>query len=68
MATEGVCSDTVNGWLWYCDEHDTHGNADSEGEARRIGFAHVDYFVDEHDADPCEIIVWYRTEHERTES
>lgn len=69
-ASEGVCPDTINGWLWYCDEHDTHGNADSEDEARHMADAHVDYSLEleeDEDPDPCEVIVWMRTEHERTD-
>jgi hypothetical protein len=34
---------TRAGWLWYCDEHDTHGNADSEDEANFMGRAHAYY-------------------------
>jgi predicted DNA-binding transcriptional regulator AlpA len=34
------CRDTTEGWLWYCDEHDTHGNADSRDEARFVASAH----------------------------
>ncbi len=69
-ASETVCTATIAGWLWYCDEHDTHGNADSEDEARRMADAHGDYFLDlarGDDPDPCEIIVWMRAEHERAD-
>ena len=27
VASESVCPDTAAGWLWYSDEHDSHGNA-----------------------------------------
>lgn len=66
-ASASVCSDTINGWLWYCDEHDTHGNADSQEEAQHMADAHVDYHLelDEGEADPCDVMVWFRTEHER---
>jgi hypothetical protein len=41
------CKSTVTGWLWWCDEHDTHGNADSEDEAAVMAGAHEDYFNQE---------------------
>lgn len=64
LAAASVCSDTVNGWLWYCDEHDTHGNADSEDEAGYMAHAHSDYHLDpqDGDGDPCDVIVWPRRE------
>jgi len=34
---------TMNGWYWYCDEHDTHGNADSKKEAMMIAKAHFKF-------------------------
>jgi len=34
---------TIGGWYWYCDEHDTHGNADSEDEAEFISEAHIKF-------------------------
>lgn len=40
VATSDLCPGTVNGFLWYCDEHDTHGNADSLEEAEALGDAH----------------------------
>jgi hypothetical protein len=66
-AMESVCSATTNGWLWYCDECDTHGNADSQEEAEHMADAHVDFWLpdDGDHADPCEVIVWRRTSHER---
>jgi hypothetical protein len=62
MASRSVCPETVQGWIYYCDEHETHGNADSENEGRHMAAAHVDYFL-EHDgetADPCEVFVFAR--------
>lgn len=67
-AMESICRDTAQGWLWYCDEHDAHGNADNEDEARHMAAAHVAFFMDDPDADPgdeCPVIVWQRTGHER---
>jgi hypothetical protein len=40
-----VCPATIAGWLWYCDEHGTHGNADSEDEAAAMVDVHVRYFT-----------------------
>ncbi|HEX6516992.1 MAG TPA: hypothetical protein VF049_15610 [Nocardioidaceae bacterium] len=64
-AMSSVCTDTISGWLWYCDEHDTHGNADSRLEAETMADAHSDFF-DEDGGERCEVIVWQRTPHERT--
>lgn len=67
--TREVCRDTVSGWLWYCDVHDTHGNADSQDEAQHMADAHRDYFWDPEDEEyeeGCAIEIWMRTEHERT--
>lgn len=66
-AMAGVCADTTSGWLYYCDEHDTHGNADSEEEALHMADAHVDFFDSEEDGgdEPCQVVVWQRTPHER---
>jgi hypothetical protein len=63
MASRSVCPETVQGWIYYCDEHDTHGNADSEDEARHMASAHTAYFLDhdEGQADPCEVFIFART-------
>jgi hypothetical protein len=69
-AMESVCPQTVAGWLWYCDEHDTHGNADSEEEAEHCADAHSEYMLminGAEDAIGCRTVVWYRTPHERTQ-
>lgn len=57
-----VCDSTASGWLYYCDEHDTHGNADSREEAEWMADAHVSFYVDqeEGESDPCQVIVWSR--------
>lgn len=49
---------TVAGWYWYCDVHDTHGNADSEGEADALAGAHEAHkqLVDG-EIDGCEVVV-----------
>ena len=66
-AAENVCSDTTAGWLWYCDEHDTHGNADTEEEAQLLAGTHELFWEaqQDEDEDPCPILVWRRTPHER---
>jgi hypothetical protein len=44
---------TVNGWYWYCDVHDTHGNADSEAESWFVAAAHNEWhYVNENEPDP----------------
>jgi hypothetical protein len=59
-----ICSETIAGWLWYCDVHDAHGMGDTEGE----GYAGADSHQ-MHSAGPdglaCDIVVWLRTPHER---
>lgn len=70
---EDLCSDTVAGWIWYCDVHDAHGNADSRAEAKHVAHAHRQFHAeaanaaqeDQDDDEGCDIVVWMRTEHER---
>jgi len=64
-AQENVCSDTTNGWLWYCDVHDTHGNADSQDEADLLADTHAMFMDDE---EGCDLVIWQRTPHERSKS
>jgi hypothetical protein len=45
---EGITC-TVAGWYWYCDVHDTHGNADSKDEALHMAQAHSDWHYDDMD-------------------
>lgn len=64
--TESICSDTADGWLWYCDEHDTHGNADDQGEAEYLAAAHRAWHQRSSRYETCpELIVWRRTPTER---
>ncbi len=67
LAMERICPETDRGWLWYCDEHDTHGNADSQLEAEHMARAHTDYFAREgrRAEEPCEPVVWRRAPNER---
>jgi hypothetical protein len=79
-ATESVCPETAAAWLYYCDQHDTHGNADTKAEADHMRAAHIAYFLeadrraavqsgyDDHEPDPCQVLVWLRTPHERREA
>lgn len=62
--TESICSDTANGWLWYCDSHDSHGNADEEAEARHLADAHRRWHL-RSGSEPCPLIIWRRTAQER---
>jgi hypothetical protein len=49
---------TKYGWYWYCDVHDTHGNADREAEAQFVSDAHAEYWeLDDPDDDPCDIVI-----------
>lgn len=54
-AARNQCKQTVDGWLWYCDAHDTHGSADSKGEAEAVASAHERYKSDVDRADECDI-------------
>lgn len=42
-STLGPQACTKAGWFWFCDEHDTHGNADSVEEAGFIADAHSEF-------------------------
>jgi hypothetical protein len=44
MTVKAVAPCTDHGWVWYCDVHDTHGNADSEDEAEWVAVAHENFF------------------------
>lgn len=57
---EDLCSETLSGWLWYCDSHDTHGNADSEDEARFIAQAHFHFCSINDCEEPCDLYVLHR--------
>ena len=45
MFSNDICKSTVHGWIWYCDECQTHGNADSADEADHMGEAHYDFML-----------------------
>lgn len=51
----GPCASTVAGWVWYCDEHDTHGNADSKEEAEHVAAAHQNFSNDGDEGCPLRI-------------
>lgn len=44
MVVAAVAPCTDHAWVWYCDVHDTHGNADSEDEAEYVASAHEGFF------------------------
>jgi hypothetical protein len=49
---------TTSGWYWYCDVHDTHGNADTQDEAEAISEAHQEYHdLMDDDFDGCDLTV-----------
>lgn len=56
-----VCPQTIGGWLWYCEEHDSHGNADSEDEAQALANAHAAHHADREVGETCQIVVWTRS-------
>lgn len=45
---------TKGGWIWYCDVHDTHGNADLEEEAYFVARTHAEFT---NDPDGCDLYV-----------
>jgi hypothetical protein len=53
---------SVAGWLWYCDVHDTHGNADSKEEAEAVSEAHEEFhFLQEEDpseSEGCDLTIF----------
>ena len=57
-AAAGSCKSTRLGFVWYCDLHDSHGNADSQQEAEYVATAHAAYFqeIDPLD-DPCDLYI-----------
>ena len=59
-AQKHVCPQTVGGWLWYCNEHNTHGNAGSDDEARSLAAAHAVYFAHDEVGEICQLSVWAR--------
>ena len=44
LITKNTCTNTINGWVWYCDACDTHGNANSSDEAEFMAERHARYF------------------------
>ena len=60
-AQKHVCPQTIRGWLWYCNEHDTHGIAGSEDEACSLAAVHAAYFADDEVGEVCQLAVWART-------
>jgi len=65
VAMASACPTTANGWLWYCDVHDTHGTANSQDEVEHVAQAHRDYHDRGGFDHRCNIVIWLRTEHER---
>ena len=44
LITPNACQTTLAGWIWYCDEHVSHGNADSAEEAEWVATSHNEFF------------------------
>jgi hypothetical protein len=64
MIVTSIGNCTVAGWFWYCDVHDTHGNADSEAEAEYVATSHEEFWVlqevdvdDVEDGSPCDLMI-----------
>jgi hypothetical protein len=54
IITNFMCHETVGGWIWYCDNCQTHGNADTSDEAEYMALAHIKYMAStsiDHDMD-----------------
>ena len=43
LITPNACKTTIAGWIWYCDNCVTHGNADSSEEADWMAKCHLMY-------------------------
>jgi hypothetical protein len=54
LVASSSCTSTIGGWVWYCDSHDTHGNADSREEATWVAKAHKRFH---RDPDGCPITI-----------
>lgn len=65
MASE--CPTTLQGWMWYCDVHDTHGTANSQDEVEYVARAHREFHDQGGFRHRCRVVTWLRTEHERLE-
>lgn len=55
-----LCPDNSARWFWHCDEHDVHGNADSEDEAHYVAAAHLEFCWRDPNAKDCAVTVWQR--------
>jgi len=44
LITQNNCTNTISGWIWYCDNCVTHGNANSSDEAEYMAEQHSRYF------------------------
>lgn len=57
-AAAGSCVSTRRGLVWYCDLHDTHGNADTQEEAEFVAAAHGRFFqMQDPDDEPCDLYI-----------
>jgi endo-1,4-beta-mannosidase len=44
LITQNTCTNTIAGWIWYCDNCITHGNANSSDEAGYMAEQHAKYY------------------------
>jgi len=54
-ALPNMCKSTVAGWLWYCDVHDTHGNATTAEEALAMTQAHIAFWSEDKSLPVCDV-------------
>lgn len=50
---ETVCKVGGECWIWYCDDCDSHGTADTMEEAREVAKAHARYAKKHYDSECC---------------
>lgn len=58
------CESTFLGWVWHCEPHGTHGNADSEDEAYQMRQAHVAFWDLNYESPECVVTFGHTTDDE----
>lgn len=54
---------TAGVFEWYCDVHDTQGNADSRAEAEHVAASHAEFFLHQDpESEPCDLLVYQTRE------
>jgi len=58
MVVAAIATCTNHAWVWYCDVHDSHGNADSEDEAEYVASAHEGFFdLTGEEFEGCDLVI-----------